>query len=45
MIVIGILLIVRTIALGGGPVSLGILLGGAFMVVGALRLYLQSRTP
>jgi hypothetical protein len=45
MIVIGILLIARTISLGGGPISTGILLGGAFLLVGAVRLYIQSRSP
>jgi hypothetical protein len=45
MIVIGVLLIVRTVVLGGGPTATGIVLGAAFVVVGAGRLYLQSRTP
>jgi hypothetical protein len=45
MMVIGVLLIVRTISLGGGPLSTGILLGGAFVLVGAVRLYMQSRSP
>jgi hypothetical protein len=45
MMVIGIVLIVRTIILGGGPLSTGILLGGAFLLVGAGRLYIQSRSP
>jgi len=45
MIVIGALLIVRTIVLGGGPTSTGILLGGAFVLVGVGRLYIQSRSP
>lgn len=42
--VIGILLIVRTISFGGGPTSSGILLGVAFVGVGAARLYLGSRS-
>jgi hypothetical protein len=45
MMVIGVLLIVRTIALGGGPISTGILLGAAFLLVGVARLYIQSRSP
>lgn len=45
MIVIGILLLVRTISLGGGPTSTGMLLGAAFLAVGAGRLYIQSRSP
>jgi hypothetical protein len=44
MIVIGVLLIARTIALGGGPTSTGILLGAAFVAVGVLRLYLHRRS-
>jgi hypothetical protein len=44
MMVIGVLLIIRTIALGGGPTSTGILLGVGFVLVGAVRIYLQSRT-
>ena len=45
MIVIGVLLVIRTIALGGGPISTGILLGAAFLVAGVARLYIQSRSP
>lgn len=45
MMVIGLVLIVRTISLGGSPLSTGILLGGAFVAVGVLRLYVQSRSP
>ena len=45
MIVIGILLIVRTLTLGGGPTATGILLGAAFLAAGAARLYIQSRSP
>jgi hypothetical protein len=44
MIVIGVLIIVRTITLGGGPVATGFLLGGGFLAAGAARLYLQSRS-
>jgi hypothetical protein len=45
MLVIGAALIVRTISLGGGPTSTGILLGAAFLAAGAARLYIQSRSP
>ena len=44
MLVIGVLLIIRTIALGGGPTSPGILLGAAFLAAGIGRLYIQSRS-
>jgi hypothetical protein len=45
MIVIGIVLLVRTIAEGGGVASTGLLLGVLFVAAGAGRLYLQSRGP
>jgi hypothetical protein len=45
MIAIGVIIIVRTIALGGGPVATGILLGAGFMAAGVARLYIQSRSP
>jgi hypothetical protein len=44
MIIIGVALVVRTIALGAGPGALGIVLGVAFIAVGAGRIYIQSRT-
>jgi hypothetical protein len=44
MVVIGILIIVRTITLGGGPTATGMLLGAGFLVAGLARLYIQSRT-
>ena len=40
---IGVLILVKTIASGGGPLSVGILLGFAFVAVGAGRLWLASR--
>jgi hypothetical protein len=43
MMVIGVLLIVRTLTLGGGPTAIGILLGVAFLAVGIGRLYIGSR--
>jgi hypothetical protein len=44
MMLIGVALLVRTIAAGGGPLSSGVLLGALFVLAGAGRLYLQSRT-
>jgi hypothetical protein len=38
-IVIGVVVLVRTLASGGGPASLGTFLGLAFVAVGALRLW------
>jgi hypothetical protein len=43
MVVIGIALIARTIAAGGGALASGILVGVLFLLAGAGRLYL-SRT-
>jgi hypothetical protein len=43
MILIGILLIVRTIAAGGGAIAVGVILGLLFVLAGAARLYLQFR--
>jgi hypothetical protein len=44
MVVIGIALIARTIAAGGGVLATGMLLGVLFVIAGAARLYVQSRT-
>lgn len=42
-IAIGLLVLVTTLANGGGPASVGFLLGVAFLLVGAGRLWLGSR--
>ena len=39
MVVIGIVMVVRTIAAGGGPLAAGVLLGVLFCLAGAGRLY------
>jgi hypothetical protein len=41
---LGLLLLVATLANGGGPLSVGVLLGIAFLAVGAGRLWIASRT-
>jgi hypothetical protein len=43
MVVIGIAILVRTLAAGGGPVATGVLLGVLFVAAGVGRFYLQSR--
>lgn len=43
MIVIGVALIIRTVAGGGGAAAVGVVLGVLFMAAGAGRLYLQYR--
>jgi hypothetical protein len=44
MMVIGVLLIVRTLTLGGGPTALGLILGIGFVAAGAGRLYISTRS-
>lgn len=43
MILIGVALIVRTLAAGGGAIATGIVLGVLFVAAGSARLYLQLR--
>jgi hypothetical protein len=43
MVLIGIALLVRTLAAGGGAAATGVLLGILFIAAGAARLYLQLR--
>lgn len=43
MVVIGLALIVRTVAEGGEPLAFGILVGVLFVAAGAGRLYVERR--
>jgi hypothetical protein len=43
MLVIGVALLVRTLAAGGGAAATGVLLGILFILAGAARLYLLLR--
>jgi hypothetical protein len=43
-IALGLVLLVVALAGGGGPLSVGVLLGLAFLAVGAGRLWIASRT-
>jgi len=43
MIAIGVALVARTLAAGGGAVAVGVVLGVLFVAAGAARLYLLSR--
>jgi hypothetical protein len=43
-IALGLLILISTLANGGGPLSVGTLLGVAFLAVGAGRLWIASRT-
>lgn len=43
-VALGLALLISTLANGGGPLSVGTLLGIAFLAVGAGRLWIASRT-
>lgn len=43
-LVLGVVILAGTLAAGGGPLSVGVLLGIAFLAVGAGRLWIASRT-
>ena len=40
MVLIGVALLVSTLARGGGPLAIGVLFGGLFVAAGLARLYL-----
>ena len=42
IIVLGLALVVSTIARGGGPLSVGVVMGIVLMAFGAARLYLSG---
>ena len=43
-IALGVLILGITLAAGGGPLSVGVLLGGIFVAIGAARLWISTRT-
>jgi hypothetical protein len=43
LIAIGIVLLITTLVAGGGPVSIGFVMGIAFVAVGGGRLWLSAR--
>jgi hypothetical protein len=43
LIVLGIAMVVSSLARGGGALALGVVLGVLFALLGAARLYLASR--
>jgi hypothetical protein len=43
-LLLGLLILGTTLVRGGGPLSVGVLLGLAFLAVGAGRLWVASRT-
>jgi hypothetical protein len=44
MVLIGVALLVRAIAAGGGALAIGVVLGVLFVLAGAGRLYVAGRT-
>ncbi len=43
MVVIGLAIVVRTLAAGGGPLALGLLMGVLLTAAGVGRLYVERR--
>ncbi len=43
ILILGVIIIVRTAIAGGGPLSVGVLIGVIFVAIGAARLYLSRR--
>jgi drug/metabolite transporter (DMT)-like permease len=43
--VIGVIMVVRTVAGGGGPLALGVVVGVLLAVLGAARVFLATRRP
>ena len=43
-IVLGLVILISTLVAGGGALSVGVVLGVAFLLVGAGRLWVASRT-
>lgn len=43
MVLLGLAILVTTLANDGGPVSIGVLIGVAFVVVGGGRLWISAR--
>ena len=42
---LGLAIVIRTLAAGGGVLSIGVLLGAVFCAIGAGRFYLSLRAP
>jgi hypothetical protein len=43
MVLLGVAMVVRTVAAGGGPVAAGIVMGVLFVAAGAGRLWVERR--
>ncbi len=44
ILVLGLIIVVRTAIAGGGPLSVGVLIGAIFVAIGTARLYLSQRS-
>lgn len=44
LVIIGVVMVVSTIARGGGPLASGVILGVLFTAAGALRLWATTRS-
>jgi hypothetical protein len=45
MVVIGVAMVISTLARGGGPLAVGVLLGVLFVAAGIGRLYVARKLP
>jgi hypothetical protein len=43
LVLLGLAIIVRTLAAGGGPLAYGLLMGALFIVAGVARLLVERR--
>jgi hypothetical protein len=43
-VALGLTMLAFTLAKGGGPLSVGVLMGAGFVAIGCARLWLASRT-
>jgi hypothetical protein len=43
MVVLGLVMIVRTVTAGGGPIAVGVVMGVLFVAAGAGRLWAEKR--
>ncbi|HWI22866.1 MAG TPA: hypothetical protein VNT22_09665 [Baekduia sp.] len=43
LVLLGVAILISTVARGGGPISFGVVLGALFVAAGAGRIYVQRR--
>ena len=44
LVIIGVVMVVSTVARGGGPLASGVILGALFAAAGALRIFASTRS-